>query len=84
MALLTIAGILDDVTMSKPLPANVVSLISPVSFDQPNMRAALDHLQNAKRNLQSATADKGGHRQRAIDLVNMAIDEVNRGIAAAN
>ena len=52
--------------------------------DQPNMRSALEHLQNAKRNLQSATADKGGHRQNAIDLVNRAIEEVNRGIAAAN
>ena len=52
--------------------------------DQPNMRSALEHLQNAKRNLQSATADKGGHRQNAIELINRAIDEVNRGIAAAN
>ena len=53
-------------------------------LDQPNMRSALEHLQNAQRNLQSATADKGGHRQNAIDLVKRAIDEVNRGIAAAN
>ncbi|HEU4477940.1 MAG TPA: hypothetical protein VFR80_05435 [Pyrinomonadaceae bacterium] len=52
--------------------------------DQPNMRSAYEHLQNAQRNLQSATADKGGHRQNAIDLVKRAIDEVNRGIAAAN
>ena len=60
------------------------SLIGTTVVDQPNMRAALDHLQNAKRNLQSASADKGGHRQNAIDLVNKAIDEVNRGIAAGN
>lgn len=54
------------------------------AVDQPNMRTALNHLQSAKRNLQSATADKGGHRKNAIDLVNRAIDEVNRGIAAGN
>lgn len=61
-----------------------VSLINPATVDQPNMRTALEHLQNAKRNLQSATADKGGHRQNAIDLVNRAIDEVNRGITAGS
>lgn len=65
---------------------SIVRDISPgvvsTAVDQPNMRAALDHLQNAKRNLQSATADKGGHRKNAIDLVNQAIAEVNRGIAA--
>jgi hypothetical protein len=60
------------------------SLIRPAAVDQPNMRTALEHLQNAKQNLQSASADKGGHRQNALDLVNRAIDEVNRGIAAGN
>lgn len=48
------------------------------------MRKALEHLENAKQNLRSASADKGGPRQNAIDLVNRAIDEVNRGIAAGN
>ena len=67
------------------LPGLDNSLLSaPAAADQPNMRKALDHLENAKRNLQSASADKGGHRQNAIDLVNRAIDEVNRGIAAGN
>ena len=68
------------------LPAGLDNnlLVAPVAVDQPNMRAALEHLQIAKQNLQSATADKGGHRQRAIDLVNRAIDEVNRGIAVGN
>jgi hypothetical protein len=50
--------------------------------DQPHMQKALDHLRNARENLQKATADKGGHRQNALDLVNQAIDEVQRGIAA--
>lgn len=64
--------------------SGVNEMSRPAVVDQPNMKAALDHLQNAKRNLQSASADKGGHRQNAIDLVNRAIDEVNRGIAAGN
>jgi hypothetical protein len=50
--------------------------------DQPHMQSALDALQSAKTNLQNATADKGGHRVKALEFVNAAIDEVNAGIAA--
>src|ERR1043166_28367 len=49
--------------------------------DQPLMQAARGNLQNAKAELQRATADKGGHRLNAIGLVNRAITEVNDGIA---
>lgn len=52
--------------------------------DQPHMRAALTNLQNARRNLEAATSDKGGYRKNAIELVNKAIEEVNKGIAAGN
>ena len=47
---------------------------------QPHMQAALSHLRAAKRDLDKASADKGGHRNRAIALINDAIDEVERGI----
>jgi hypothetical protein len=40
---------------------------------QPHMQAALDSLQNAKSELQSAAHDKGGQRDKALDLVNQAI-----------
>ncbi len=50
--------------------------------DQPHMQAALDHLKSARKNLDKANADKGGHRAKAIALVNQAIDEVNLGISA--
>ncbi len=52
--------------------------------NQPHMRAALGSLQSARNQLQNATADKGGHRAKAIGLVNSAIDEVNKGIAFDN
>lgn len=52
--------------------------------NQPHMRAALGSLQNARSQLQNASADKGGHRARAIGLVNSAIDEVQKGIAFDN
>lgn len=50
---------------------------------QPHMQAALDHLQAAKTELQTALADKGGHRVRAIALVDEAIGEVQAGMAFA-
>lgn len=53
----------------------------PVPPDQPFMRAALENLKDAKNSLQKATADKGGYRERAIELTNAAMTSVNNGIA---
>jgi hypothetical protein len=50
---------------------------------QPHMRAALNHLRNARSELNAATADKGGHREAAIRIVNDAIREVEAGIEYA-
>ena len=50
--------------------------------DQPHMQNALSALENAKNNLSNATADKGGHRAKAVGYVNDAISEVRKGIAA--
>lgn len=47
--------------------------------DQPHMTAALAALESAKNNLERASADKGGHRARALDLVRDAISEVKKG-----
>jgi hypothetical protein len=51
---------------------------------QPHMRAALASLQTAKNQLEKASHDKGGHRVRAIGLINQAIAEVEKGIAFDN
>jgi hypothetical protein len=48
--------------------------------DQPNMEAAIAKLQEAKASLEKATADKGGHRVKAIKLVDQAMAEVQAGI----
>jgi hypothetical protein len=50
--------------------------------DQPHMQNALTALESAKDNLNRATADKGGHRAKAIDYVKDAISEVKKGIDA--
>lgn len=51
---------------------------------QPMMVKALKQLEDAKDALQAATADKGGHRAKAIDLVNAAIAETKAGIEFDN
>ena len=53
----------------------------PTNVDQPFMQAALDNLREAQNYLKNATADKGGHRKRAMDFTAGAITAVNKGIA---
>ena len=48
---------------------------------QPHMEAALASLQNARAELEVAKHDKGGHRVKAIELTNQAIEQVKKGIA---
>lgn len=54
--------------------------ILAISIDQPFMESAKVNLNQAKNNLNKATADKGGHRNKAKDLTNQALSEVNQGI----
>jgi hypothetical protein len=51
---------------------------------QPRMRTALRHLRLAKDQLQRANTDKGGHRVKALELTDAAIDQVQRGIKFDN
>lgn len=59
-------------------------LLATMSFSsafarQPHMEAALRHLRDARASLERATPNKGGHRERAIDLINQAIAQVEEG-----
>ena len=49
--------------------------------EEPHMNAALGHLQEAKAELEKAAANKGGHRDKAIQLVDEAIQQVRAGEA---
>lgn len=51
---------------------------------QPAMEAAIKNLQEARDNLNQATHDKGGHRVKAVKLINKAIAEVRAGIEFDN
>lgn len=53
----------------------------PARADQKFMQNALSDLRTAQQFLKKATADKGGHRQNALDIVARAITAVNNGIA---
>jgi hypothetical protein len=48
--------------------------------DQPRMHSALEHLQMAENDLSAADNDKGGHRQRALELTRKAIAQVHDGM----
>ena len=48
---------------------------------QPRMENGLRALETARAELLAATANKGGHRQKAIQLIDQAIKETKMGIA---
>lgn len=50
---------------------------------QPRMQSALDALLTARSELNAATANKGGHRVKALGYVDQAITEVRAGIEFA-
>ena len=73
------------VTLFAPLVL-VIALTGPSTFvaaqseKQPHMSAALEHLREAEKQLESASHDKGGHRTKALALVKQAIAQVEEGI----
>jgi len=48
---------------------------------EPHMSAALGHLEQAKAELERAAANKGGHREKALQLVDQAMQQVKDGEA---
>lgn len=48
---------------------------------EPHMSAAMGHLEQAKAELERAVPNKGGHRERALELVNQALQQVQEGEA---
>jgi hypothetical protein len=51
---------------------------------QPHMHRALNLLEAARTQLQEASHDKGGHRVKAIEHVDLAIAQVHEGIEFDN
>ena len=58
--------------------------VSRADANQPHMQAALASLQTAQHELTVAIQNKGGHRAKALNLVNQAITETEAGIAVGD
>ena len=50
------------------------------SRQEPHMSAALKHLREAQEELEKATPNKGGHRERAMDLTKQAQSQIISGM----
>jgi hypothetical protein len=59
----------------------LAGLASAKPVDQPRMEAARADLQSARSELALAPPNKGGHKQKAMNLINQAIAAINKGIA---
>ena len=76
---------------SKKLAIGALALATTVSgffagfayAKQPHMENAIVHLQNAKSELLAATDNKGGHKAKAVELIEQAAAAVRKGIDEA-
>lgn len=50
-----------------------------MEIHEPHMSAAYGHLEQAKSELERATPNKGGHRERAMQAVDQAMQEIQEG-----
>lgn len=57
--------------------------ISPANAERNHMEKAMSALKEAKHHLEKADANKGGHRLKAIDHVDKAMNQVELGISYA-
>ena len=50
-----------------------------MAIHEPHMSAAYGHLEEAKAELDKAAPNKGGHRERAMQLVDQAMQQIEQG-----
>jgi len=66
------------------IASGLVVAAKPAAAIQANMDHARAALEDAMRDLRMAEDDKGGHKGKAMQLIQQAIAEVNAGIEFAN
>lgn len=64
--------------------AAALAFSAPAFAEQGNMDRAIVKLNDAKSALRQAPPNKGGHKERAMELINQAINQVQEGIAWAD
>jgi hypothetical protein len=50
-----------------------------MEIHEPHMSAAYGHLEQARNELERATPNKGGHRERAMQLIDQAMQQIEQG-----
>jgi hypothetical protein len=50
-----------------------------MAIHEPHMSAAFGHLQQAKSELERAAPNKGGHREKAMQLIDQAMRQIEEG-----
>lgn len=50
-----------------------------MAIHEPHMSAAYGHLEQAKAELEKATPNKGGHREKAMQMVDQAMGQIEEG-----
>ena len=55
-----------------------------VAAEQKRMDAAIQYLKEARKELSQANPNKGGHRRKAMELIDQAIQQVENGKRYAN
>lgn len=57
----------------------MVPIVSSAAEPQTEMNEAIGHLKEARESLAHAAKNKGGHREKAMSLIDQAIEEVKAG-----
>src|SRR5262245_21757500 len=63
--------------------ATLAASVTTPEARQPNRERAIDRLRDAKAALRDAPPNKGGHKERAMELIDRAIEQVKEGIIFA-
>jgi len=50
-----------------------------MAIHEPHMSAAYGHLEQAKSELERAAPNKGGHRERAMQAIDQAMEQIQEG-----
>ena len=59
----------------------MVPIVASAAEPQTEMNEAIGHLKEAREALAHASKNKGGHREKAMSLIDQAIEEVKAGRA---
>jgi len=81
-ATLTIVGflVLSGAPKAQPAPTPVPAAVAAAPEPHPEIHAAIHHLEEAKKNLEAAAHDYGGHRVKALEATNHALEECHAAL----